>query len=410
MSSDVSLDIYITANSPGEIAGWVAPFVRELRSRVWSCRITLVVLPCQYASGAELPMAREAGVDSAVRLSRLGALMSDPARSEKTARKKMVFHMGGDFAFSVYLSKRLRAPLWAYASRPRWNFFVDYFFVPDESAERRFALNDIPADKYEKVGNLALDSVVLKESEEETRAFLGLQPGEPVISFLTGSRPIEYMHGVPYCARIASIVSARFPDHKIIFPLAGTVDEEDLARSISSYGIQWRGESRVRALDIGGGRWASVVRNRTLEVLNCSKLAVAVPGTNNLQAAALYVPFIMILPMDKAEEFPLDGIPGLLPLWIPGLKRFKKKYILELNRRTEFVSLPNKMAKKMIAPEIRGIFPLEDVAEKAIELLQSPDKLQEMSREFWNLTHERGAASRIAERVSEWSKSSDNVR
>ena len=401
---DVSLDLYITANSPGEIAGWVTPFVRELRPRLWNCRITLVLLPCQYASGAEASMAKDAGVDRTVRVGEIGRLLADPAERQVKVTRRMLFHMGGDFLFSVYLSKRLKATLWAYASRPRWSHFVDRFFVPDEGAERRFALNDVPKEKYECVGHLALDSVVLKESEEETRSVLGLRPDEPVVSFLTGSRPIEYLIGLPYFTRIAAIVAERFPDHRIFFPLAPTVDDEALVRSLETAGIAWKGETRLHAIDLGGGRWASIVRGRTLEVLGCSKLAVAVPGTNNLQAAALFTPFIMALPLNWAEEYPLDGLAGILPLWLPGVKQLKKKYILALNRRTEFVSLPNKMAKKMIAPEIRGIFPLEDVAEKAAELLSSPEKLQEMSRAFWNLTHERGAALRIAERIVQWNK------
>lgn len=167
-------------------------------------------------------------------------------------------------------------------------------------------------------------------------------------------------------------------------------------------GVKWMGETRVHAIDLGGGRWAGVVRDRTLEILNCSRLAIAVPGTNNLQAAALYIPYIMVLPMDRADEFPLDGLPGVLPLWIPGVRRFKKALILRLNARTPFVSLPNKMAGKMIAPEIRGIFQPEEVVEKAAELLSSPDKLQWISRAFWELTHERGASIRLAERIAEW--------
>jgi lipid-A-disaccharide synthase len=153
----------------------------------------------------------------------------------------------------------------------------------------------------------------------------------------------------------------------------------------------------VREISLGEGRWAAVVRDRTPEALNCSALALAVPGTNNLQAAALYVPYIMVLPLDKAEEYPLDGILGLLPLWLPGFRRLKRFYIERLNERISFVSLPNKMAGRMIAPEIRGFFEPGMVARMAIGLLESPDALKEMSRAFAELTRERGASARLAE-------------
>ena len=392
-----SLDLYITANSPGEISGWVTPVVREIRSRVWNCRISLVILPCQYASGEELALGAVSGAD---RCFRIGDLNS----ADVSKGRKLVLRLGGDFFFTVYIAKKLAAPLWAYSSRPSWNRFVGRFFVPDGDAADRFALLGIPKEKYEKIGHLALDSVVVNESEDETREILGLSPDEPVISCLMGSRPIEYCQGVPFFARIASLVTEEFPDHRVLFPLAPTVREDLLERALDEARIERRGETRVQSISLGGGRWGTVVRGRSLEALACSKLAITVPGTNNLQAAALYVPYIMVLPLDKADEYPLDGIPGLLPLWIPGIRRLKKNYIVRLNRRTEFVSLTNKIAKKMIAPEIRGFFKAEDVASRAISLLGDPQALQGISRAFWELTHERGASAALARRIADWAK------
>ena len=402
----LSLDLYITANSPGEIAGWVVPLVREVRARIWRCRITLVIVPCQYASGAELAFGRTSGVDRCVRIGDIGTLIAGDAQNTPVP-PKMILHLGGDFLFSIYLSKRLSCGVWAYAARPRWSRFVERFFIPDQTAERRFALDNLPAEKYERVGHLALDSVVLKESEEETREVLGFAPQEPIISFLTGSRPIEYRDGLSYFARIAAQITEQLPDHRVVFPLAPTVDEEQLCDGLRNGGFEWRGATRVHAIRLAEDRWASVVRDRTLEAINCSKLVIAVPGTNNLQAAALYIPLIMVLPLDRADEYPLDGLPGILPLWFPGVRKLKKSFILRLNKRTKFVSLPNRMAGKCIAPELRGIFPPEDVVREALALLKSPERLQEISRGFWELTHERGAAAKMAERIAEWAKSPD---
>ena len=395
-----SLDLYITANSPGELAGWVTPVVREIRSRIWNCRVTLVIVPCPYASGAEISYgAKVDGVDRCVRIGSTAELVR-----KRNDGKRLVLHLGGDFFFSTYLSRRLKATLWGYAKRPRWPRFVERFFVPDVASEQRFALMNFPQERYERIGHLALDSVVLRETEEETRNALGLAAEEPVIACLSGSRPIEYCEGVPFFARIVSMVLDKFPDHKVFFPLAPTVQEDMLQHALNEAGIAWFGNERVRAVDLGNGRRGTVVRDKTLEVLNCSKFAIAVPGTNNLQAAALYVPFIMVLPLDRAEEYPLDGLPGILPLWLPGIRKLKKKYIMRLNERTPYLCLPNKMAGKIVAPEIRGIFKAEDVAERVIELLAEPERLQEISRAFWELTHERGASVKMAARIAEWAK------
>lgn len=339
------------------------------------------------------------GVDRCIRIGHIGELSE--IRSEG---RRLVLHLGGDYFFSVYLSRRLRATLWGYAKRPRWARFVDRFFVPDTASEQCFALLNFPRERYERVGHLALDSVTLRETEEETRESLGLARDEPVLVFLSGSRPLEYCEGIPFFAKIASLTLDRFPDHRVFFPLAPTVREDLLRQALREAGIAWEGTERVRAIDLGKGRRAAVLRDHTLEVLNCAKLAVAVPGTNNLQAAALYIPFLMVLPLDRADEYPLDGLPGILPLWVPGVRWLKKRYILRLNEKTPYLCLPNRMAGKVIAPEMRGLFKAEDVAAQVVELLGSPERLKEISRAFWELTHERGASVKIAERITSWAE------
>ncbi|MDR2780599.1 MAG: hypothetical protein LBB28_05695, partial [Synergistaceae bacterium] len=191
-SGSASLDIYITANSPGEISGWAAPVIREIRAGIPRCRITLVILPCQYASGEELSAGGVSGADRCVRIGDLKRLLRDGGEMSREARNRLVLHLGGDVVFSIYLSKKLRCPLWVYSSRPRWKFFVDRYFVPGEKTLRGFLERGVKPERCAVVGNIALDSVTLSETEEETREFLGIPPDAPVLTCLTGSRPVEY--------------------------------------------------------------------------------------------------------------------------------------------------------------------------------------------------------------------------
>ncbi|MDR0764726.1 MAG: hypothetical protein LBE65_03940 [Synergistaceae bacterium] len=363
--------------------------------------ITIIILPCQYASGAEMALASESGADRCLTLGRAMELIKE---SGGIALKRLLLHLGGDVAFSVYLSKRMKCPLWVYASRPRWKFFVDRYFVPDVKSAERFESGGVGERKYRIVGNLALDSVVVNQTEEETRGFLGIPSDVPVMVCLTGSRPIEYTGSLTLFVRVSQIVAARFPDLRVIFPLASTVREDLIQKTLADSRISWRGESRVREMDIAPGRAALIVRNMTLEVLNCATLALAVPGTNNLQAAALFVPFIMALPLDRADEFPVDGLMGIIPPAFPGFRRLKRAYIKRMNETTSVLSLPNKIAGQMIAPEIRGIFGPSVVARMAIGLLESPEKLKEISRAFLEYTHERGASGKIAEDIMKFVK------
>ena len=64
-------DIYITANSPGEMSGWVAPVLNAFRRLNAETRITVVLTPCPYASGREEAFAGSIGVHRVVPLGRL---------------------------------------------------------------------------------------------------------------------------------------------------------------------------------------------------------------------------------------------------------------------------------------------------------------------------------------------------
>ncbi|MCL2684087.1 MAG: hypothetical protein FWE55_02480, partial [Synergistaceae bacterium] len=103
-----TLDLFIMANSPGEISGWAGPVVRELRMKTNNARITIVVPPCQYASGGEIELGRSIGADKCICLSGLKNEISEPGGIR---RKRLLLHLGGDVAFSVYASKKLKCPL-----------------------------------------------------------------------------------------------------------------------------------------------------------------------------------------------------------------------------------------------------------------------------------------------------------
>jgi len=135
--------------------------------------------------------------------------------------------------------------------------------------------------------------------------------------------------------------------------------------------------------------------------MSISHLALTVPGTNNMQLALFGVPMVVILPLNRAELIPLDGIAGLISPKIPPVGLVKRKILLRLSRKIRFVALPNIRAGKEIVPEIRGIIKPEEVAEKAVELLSHPDKLKEISCQLKELTRERGAKDKVVDVILE---------
>ncbi len=53
------MEIFIPADSPGELAGWVRPLVDKLKEKAPQIKINLMITPYQYASGMEIEVTRQ---------------------------------------------------------------------------------------------------------------------------------------------------------------------------------------------------------------------------------------------------------------------------------------------------------------------------------------------------------------
>lgn len=105
---------------------------------------------------------------------------------------------------------------------------------------------------------------------------------------------------------------------------------------------------------------------------------------------------MMVAPLNEAENIPLDGIPGIIPMSVPGAKRLKKRLVFWYSSKERFVSLPNRIAGKMVVPEHRGIMTPSMVARMAEDLLDSPERLKKITDGYADIPFERGAAEKIA--------------
>lgn len=385
-------NIFILSNSPGEVSGWVKPVAAALASRGSGAKVSLVLLPCPYASGMEERYGREIfGIDDAM-----------PFRSAwklnvRGTGKRLVLQLGGDPLFGALMSAKFRAKWMIYTARPRWISRVDHYFLPDAHALSRFHDKKVSPSKYTFVGNLMIDSVPICGARDEMKARFGISPNENVISFLPGSRPFEYKEGYAFFSRAAMDVLSKFKNMHAFLPVAPTVDEAILEEGLRSAGLEWRGESEAEEIVWNGPGRIRLIRRGNYEAIKASSLAVAFPGTNNLQIASLGVPLMMVAPLNEAENIPLDGIPGIIPMSVPGAKRLKKKLVFWYSSRERFVSLPNRIAGRMVVPEHRGIMTPSMVAGMAEELLASPERLKKIVEGYSDISFERGAAEKIAE-------------
>jgi lipid-A-disaccharide synthase len=132
-----------------------------------------------------------------------------------------------------------------------------------------------------------------------------------------------------------------------------------------------------------------------------AEIAVVLPGTNNLQCAALGVPFIMLMPLNSIEHIPFEGLLGLLyPRFFP-FNHIKKWIIAWMSPRVPYMSMVNRMAGRMLAPELRGILTPAGVAEAVSELWRDTARREKLKADLLQLTRERGASRIIAEAVRE---------
>jgi hypothetical protein len=387
-------ELIIMTNSPGELAGWVVPTVRAAVEAGLDAEITVVALPCQYASGMELREAEDLeGVSRAVTLK----------EAMKYARyrrgRALLLQLGGDPMFGAAFSVKTGADWAIYTSRPKWQARVSRYFIPDAKAKKRFESAKVDKKRYEVVGNLMLDSIPYGICAEEARRELSVGSG-PAVAFLPGSRPFEYELGAPFFIRAAEELSARFPGMTALMPLAPTVDYKLFEQGLSAFGLSVSEGGRIAGLSEGSD--VRVVKNDTFKAIKASHLAVALPGTNNLQIAALDVPLLVVAPLNRAEDIPLDGLAGLIPLGSAAGRALKKRLVFWYNARERFVSLANRAIDSEVVPEYRCIMTPSTVANLAEELLAAPEKLEEIKSAYGKLPLERGASGRVAASVKSY--------
>jgi lipid-A-disaccharide synthase len=390
-------ELFILTNSPGEVSGWVRPVVSALRSGGFPAKVFVAVLPCQYASGMESEYAKEiVGERSVFTFKELWKTASAVRN-----KKRLVLQLGGDPFFGALLSARMRCAWMIYTARPRWKFRVDHYFVPDAAAEKRFLLRGVSPDRVSKVGNLILDSAPQCTDIDDARRTMGLSEGEEAVSFLAGSRPFEYRSGFAFFSCAAMEFLRKHPNYHAFLPVAPTVDEKLIIDGLNDAGLSWMGSfSAAEEIIWDGQGRIRLIREKNFEAIKASRLAVAFPGTNNLQITSLCVPLLTVIPLNQAEDIPLDGIPGMIPMSIPGARKLKKKLVYWYSGRLKYASLPNRIAGKEIVPEHRGVMTPSMVAGLMEDLVNDPEKLSRIVSGYSDLSLERGAAARIAEKVT----------
>jgi lipid-A-disaccharide synthase len=395
------MELTIIANSPGEMSGWVAPVVEQVRQLLPAVRITIALVPDWFTSGrerefgAQLPVDRVVGVFDLLR-------ECWKNRQACRVRKNLVLFLGGDALYAKGLAALLKCPAMAYMPRVYSPGDFVRIFVPTEAEKTRAVGKGAERGRITVVPTLALDSILPSGTADQIKQRFSLpEDAGPVISLMAGSRPSYVAMSVDFMLDIAEILLAEYPAARALLPVSPFIDREPVLAVLKQRGMTWEVAPGGEVLYTGTDRRILVVLAHSHDAFMVTDIAVVLPGTNNLQCAALGVPFVMLMPFNSIEHIPFEGLLGLLyPRFFP-FNHIKKWIVVWLSSRVPYMSMVNRMAGRMLAPELRGVLTQAGVAQAVSELWRDTARREKLKDDLLQLTRERGASRIIAEAVRE---------
>ncbi len=383
-------ELVLVSNGPGEVSNWAVPMAHAAVE--WAARrgvpltLSLVLPPCQFASGQEIAFAERQGVFARILgpracLALVSGLRRFPARGPGS-----VLHLGGDFWYSTTLGRRLGFPAFAYAEtllvRKRAHRF-ERVFVPSQALADRLAGAGVPAGRLAVVGDLRVDHLSAFRPLADTR-----HPGARV-ALLPGSRRWIVTGFLPFLLHTAAGIRSRRPDVAFSLIASPFLPRDALAGIVEAHRAQ------LRDLDV------QVVRDDRLAALAQSDLAITLPGTNTVELAILGVPMLVVLPLDQPGRIRTEGMSEWLSR-IPGFgAAIKGAMARRFRRRPGLLAWPNREAGRPIVPELVGHITPEDAARRALELLEDRPALERTARELRGLyTTPAGVAQRMLDAMA----------
>ena len=413
-----AVDLLVLSNGTGEITTWVRPVVQACREKLGndraSVRISVVISPCANGTGKEQDIAlsypevdRVQGAEHFWQFLLLGKTVDNWDWRDRG----VVIFLGGDQFFCVVIGKRLGYRTVVYAEwEARWYQWIDRFGVmkPDVAS--------VPpkyAHKLSVVGDLMVEAG--GGEGERGRGGEGEREVE-LVGLLPGSKSAKLAQGVPLALAIAECIQAVRPQTRFVIPVAPTLD---LARLAS-----FADPKHNPVISLVGGKTARLVipaapklpflqtdaglcvelwtRWPAYDLLSQCCLCITTIGANTAELGALAIPMIVLLPTQQLDAMRTwDGLPGILAR-LPGLGTpFAKAINLLALPRIGLRAWPNIWAQAEVVPELLGKLQPQDVAELALDWLNHPEKLQQISDRLRELRGQPGAAQKLAELISE---------
>jgi len=397
----------LTANGPGEFAGWVRPLLTALYARGPALDVRVFCVPDDYATGYEaayvrglFPRVTAYTPGEYLRFALGRGLEGLPPRADR------VQYLGGDLMHAARVHDRLGGVATAYKfSRKKYAQRFQRVFAVDAANVEQLRGWGVPAERITVVGNLVIDGAL----GEAAGAFGGEAESDAArdgVIFFPGSRKHEIEQIFPMFVRAALQLRRRLPDVRIAFARSPFTSDAELRSALArggirvAYGMPSALAADGASLEAGGERFAVV--KAALRAAQRARLAVALPGTKVIELAALGVPAVVVLPSNAPElaviNGPLQYIDRLPLVGVP----VKRAAAVAVAKRFRFFAQPNIDAGREVDLELRGTQLPSRIAHVAADRYADLTWLAETSATLRDLyAAHAGAAGRMADALLE---------
>lgn len=395
--------IALTANGPGEVAGWLRPLLRSLYRRAPDIDALVFLVPDDYATGFESRMVREAFPQASVyepksyvKFALGGRLDGVPAKAD------LVQYVGGDLLHAARLHARLKGKTATYKfSRRSYRTLFDRAFAVDARNVEQLAGWGTPPERIERVGNLAIDGALFEAS-------LPPEPGTPAdgILIMPGSRSYEIANLVPFFFAAALRMRRELPELPIAFALSPFTSRDQVLSAIEGGGHRRMFGRRGRLISEGQRDYLASgddevripVLYNALAAARQARLVLTIPGTKTIELAVLGRPTITITPLNAPEVVTINGpLTYLDRVPFVGVP-LKRAVAVAVSRSFAYHTQPNMDADAEVIREVHGTITPGRVARIALECYDDRSWLAASGAALAELYRDHvGAADRMAE-------------
>jgi hypothetical protein len=386
-----SRELVLVANSPGEVSYLAIPMARAAKkwasSRGLALTVSLILPPCQWASGQEAAFARQADVFERIFNPRDCLAFAARLRRFPAPGPGCVLHFGGDLWYSATLARRFRFSVFAYveASRPilRRTRWFSRVFLPSSALADRLIAEGAPRERLAVVGDLRVEHL------QSIRSQTPRVPSGSRVALLPGSRRWIVSIALPYILELVPAMRALRPGLRFSLIASAFLSRLDLEGALARRG--------ATLADLG----IDIVEREHLQAMAECDLALTYPGSNNDELAILGVPMLVVLPLEHVGEIRTPGLSEWLGR-IPGVANVVKAVVVgRYLRHHRLLAWPNQHAGRMVVPELVGRLTPAEVARRAVQMLDDRAGLIRMSQELRGLyTTPEATTRRILEEMA----------